>query len=498
MSNESILERTWIRIRPTFCEYRSPFLSGFLAGLLAHGFAFSNKLVNADEVSSIFGKGATIGSGRWALPFTSWLFPNVSMPWVYGSLSLIMLAAASCLILYIFSIQSPLLRLALPAVILCFPAQTSTFSYMFTAPSYALSFLLAVSAVALAERDEQRFRVASLLLLVLSLGIFQAYVSIASSFFVILMIQRLLEKKDARQVLIYGLRKLGLLITALLIYYALALLFLKLYGWHFESYGVETQRSFLMRIAIAYSSFLRAFTRGYFGFVRGPLSMILHGLCAIVICGMIVSCFLKEKEWNRRLLLLVCIFLLPLSINCLYLIASVGVIGSHVQFGFIAVYVLAAMVTDKARGKGTLLRDVVLLSLVLVTAGNVYFANKCYLKMHLDYENAYSLFTGIAAQVRQTEGYDETKKVALVGKTKEGIYSTEELSLEQLTGPNQDLINIYTRQLFLQRFVGFDVPMADEATIKSLARDPLVKDMPAYPAQGCIQIIGDYIVVKLG
>jgi hypothetical protein len=369
---------------------------------------------------------------------------------------------------------------------------------MFTAPSYALSFLLAVLAVALAERKELRFRIISLILLVLSTGIYQAYVSIAASFFVVLMIQRLMKEQDARQVLIYGMRQLGLLVVALVAYYAFALLFLKLYGWHFESYGVETQSGVFMRVAVAYSSFLHTFTRGYFGFVRSPLSQALHGLCAIAICGFLVVYLLKEKEWRRRILMLVCLVLLPLSIKCIHLIASVGVIGSHVQFGFIAVYVFAAMVTDKAKGKGTLLRDGVLLSLALVTAGNIYFANKCYLKMQLDYESAYSLYTGISAQIRQTEGYDEGKTLAIVGKTKTGLYTPEELSLGDMTGPNQDLVNMYTRQMFLQRFVGFDVPMADDETIRMLAKDPQVQAMPAYPAYGCIQIVGDYIVVKLG
>ena len=494
----SVLERTWTRVGPVFSEYRTPFLSGFLAGLLAHGFAFSNKLVNADEASSVFGKGATVGSGRWALPFTSWLFPDVSMPWVYGILSLLMLAVAACLILHIFAIKSPLLRIILPAAILCFPAQTATFSYMFTAPSYALSFLLAVEAVALAEQKKLRVRLYSLVLLILSMGIYQAYIAIVASFFVLLMIQQLLEEQSARQVLIYGLRQLGLLIVALLLYYGLALLFLKIYGWNFEPYGVETQRNFFIRIAVAYSAFLHTFTKGYFGFVRSPFSLLLHGLSLIAICGVLLAYLLKEKRWGNKFLLLICLALLPVSINCIYLIANVGIIGSHVLFGFVTVYIFAAAVTDKARGKGSLLRDGVLLSLALVTAGNIYFANKSYLKMYLDYEHAYSLFTGIAVQVRQTEGYDESKKLALIGKVKKGLYSPDELSLGQLNGPSQNLVNIYTRKMFLQTFVGFDVPMADETEIRKLEVDPQVQSMPVYPEQGCIQIVGDYIVVKLG
>ena len=73
---------------------RLPFLTALAVGMLAHGYAFANKLVNHDEIESLFGKGATVTSGRWGLELIKVLFPDWSMPWLYGLLSLVMMAAA--------------------------------------------------------------------------------------------------------------------------------------------------------------------------------------------------------------------------------------------------------------------------------------------------------------------------------------------------------------------------------------------------------------------
>ena len=45
------------------------------------------------------------------------LFPDISMPWIYGILCLLFLSTASCLLLRVLKIHTPLLRLLLPALI---------------------------------------------------------------------------------------------------------------------------------------------------------------------------------------------------------------------------------------------------------------------------------------------------------------------------------------------------------------------------------------------
>ena len=50
---ERAMEKAWETLRTC----RVPIASALAAGILTHGFAFTNKLLNADEIGALFGKG---------------------------------------------------------------------------------------------------------------------------------------------------------------------------------------------------------------------------------------------------------------------------------------------------------------------------------------------------------------------------------------------------------------------------------------------------------
>ena len=144
-NNISFLQRGFDRICTAARENLIPLLSALGFGLAAHTFAFSNKLMNADEVESLFGKGATVTSGRWGLEAIKFIFPDVSMPWLYGIVSLMLLAVSACLIIRLFKIENKLMQLLLAGMLTAFPSQTGVFCFMFTSSAYALAFFLAFS-----------------------------------------------------------------------------------------------------------------------------------------------------------------------------------------------------------------------------------------------------------------------------------------------------------------------------------------------------------------
>ena len=143
-------------------------------------------------------------------------------------------------------------------------------------------------------------------------------------------------------------------------------------------------------------------------------------------------------------------------------------------------------------------RDLVLCGMLLVCIVNIYFANKTYLKLYLQYENAYATYSSIITQVKLTEGFDENCKLAVLGKGSNLLYIPEELDTGDLAGPEQDLVNVYTRERLIRRYLGFDMPFASNEETSMLWADPRYEAMPAYPYPGSVQKIDDFIVVKLG
>ena len=66
-NNSSYFEKAAFWLAAAFRANKLPFLSAVVSGLFAHMYAFTNKLLNADEISALFSKGATVKSGRWGL-----------------------------------------------------------------------------------------------------------------------------------------------------------------------------------------------------------------------------------------------------------------------------------------------------------------------------------------------------------------------------------------------------------------------------------------------
>ena len=478
---------------------RAPFLAGLAVGFCAHGYAFANKLLNHDEIESLFGKGATVTSGRWGLELVKLFFPDWSMPWIYGIISLVLIAAAACLMLETLGVRSRVLRILLPAVIVSFPSLTGNFCFMFTAAPYAWSFFLTALAVYLICRGGARRLGLGVVLLVLALGIYQAYISVAAALLVVLMIRDALDaERSVSEIIRFGVKALALLLLSVALYYGVTQLVFYLTGAEFNDYVVQNVNgavSLPRRVRMAYDAFLYIFTFRNFYLISSEALRWVHialGLLTLAALGLLS---LRRKSALHTALLLVLVLLLPLAVCCMFLIMSQDSIHTLVLYSFVCVYLLMGLTAERIKLRT---ERVLALALACVTLGNVYFANMCYLKMELQKENAAAFYTTLTTRVMSTEGFDENTALALVGRQENLLHRFPELDTELFMGVNRDLVNIYSRENLIRFYLGLDIPFADEAAVEALAEDPRVLAMAEYPYDGSIQKLDDMIVVKLG
>lgn len=494
----SLFEAAAGRLGSLAGQYRVPLIAGVITGLLAHGFAMSNKLLNADEVGALFAKGGSYGYGRWLIESTKYIFPNYSMPWIYGILGVIGFTIAACVMLSVLGIENKFSQGLLAAVVVSFPSMTALYCYLFTVTPFALSLLLAVFAVSIGKRDTWQHWLLSAALMILSLGIYQAYVAVAASLYILLMIQSLLQGEKAKPVFLFGVRAVLCLALSLGIYYVGSLLSLRILGTEYANFGVS-RSGILYRTALTYNALLKVMTRGYFGLVTPGLSRVLHLVCAAALALFYCWWLIRCRDWLSRLLMLALLVMLPIAMNCVFLMADVEAVHTIVLFSFVILYFLAAMTAEQLRGRESRVgRSLLMTALLLICISNVYLANRTYLKLYLQYENAYAIFTEMITQVKQTEGFDEKSVLAIVGEGTETMTEFPRLDSGDLVGPNQELVNIYTREHFIRYYMGFDIPYADAEETEALSWDPRVLEMPVYPYYGSVQKIDDYIVVKLG
>ena len=498
----SYAERFGLWLRGLYLENRVPFLAALLTGFAAHMFMFTNKLVNHDEIEALFYKGATVTSGRWGLELSKLLLPNWSMPWIYGLLTLLLISVSVCIMLGILEIRSRLSQILLAAVVVSFPSLTGTYCFMFTSAAYGLAFLLAVLCVRLYQKGGAVNAAFATVSLVLCLSIYQAYIAITASLFVLLMIKGCLEvEKSVWQIVLYGLKALAVMVAALAVYFAVTLLVFRFTGAEFNSYVMENvndKASLLGKVRMAYENFRDIFTFRNYSLISSEGARYAH----IVLLGVILVGLVLAAGGSRPLnwvLLTVLVLLLPLSINCMYLLMSPQSIHTLVLYSFVCLYFLGALILEKlAPRPGLLVKDIMALLMCIIIASNVYFANMTYLKMHLQYENANAFYVSLIAQIKETEGFDENSRLAIIGRQDNLLYPFPELGTDGLLGPSQDLVNIYSRENFFRRYLGFDVPFAGQEELDALSRTAEFEQMAEYPYNGSVKKIGDYIVVKLG
>ncbi len=509
--NLSMTERFSDWILNWIWESRLSFFSTLFFGLIAHMFVITNKIPNHDDVVYLFSKGETVYSGRWGLELLRQIIPDYSMPWLHGIVSLLLLSVSVSVVIRMFHIRSRLSQIILCGLIVSFPSQVGTFCYMYTSSAYAVAFLLSVLAVWEASQSHWVHWLLSAVLIVLMLSIYQAYFAITASFLVLLLIQDLLDNKNGltsslifrRGILYVCILCIGLELYRLTISVSLAAV-----DGTVNQYSNEAQSNgpgFPEGIAVAYRYFLLNLISRYNMIIVSKFSRFLHFICiALSLLGIAIS-QIKSGKTTRILLTLFCLIVLPLSICVLYAVFYWNTIHTLVLYSFTALYILIFLGMDQLPGTGSagkLAKDLVHISAAGILLINICFANRCYLKLHLEYENAYSLATTLVTQIRSVPGYDETDRIVLYPSAGEALhfdsaFGSEEAQEHDLMGIQFQLLTGYTEADFIYRYIGAEMNIVDRETAEHLISDRDFERMPVYPADGSIHRVDeDTIFVK--
>lgn len=483
-------------------EYKLTFLFGVVFGFVAHASAMTNKFINQDELEYLFSKGATIDSGRWFLHLTRAVFPDASMPWINGVIALVLLSAACCVIIRTFDIKSRVLQALLAAVIVTFPAEAFTLTYMFTAAPYALSFLLFALSVYELTRGGWGRAALSALLFCLACGIYQAYLSLAASLFVAYIIKKLITREwSAKEGIAFGVKALAVMLAGLAVYFAVNKLVLAATATEYNDYAADllyqsiTPATILRLIKTAYLSFFYFFRHNYLQYIPTRTAQLANLVLFAAVFVCLIKCFIKDRDLARKLLWAALLLILPLAVNCILIFSFIHAV---MLYGFVGVYVLAAALLDgeHARTGRLCLHDVGALCLAVIVMCNLVYSNKVFLKQELVYEETYSFYSALISRIKQLPDYSDDDKIALLGDGSEQVHKASEIDTKGLIAVGDELVSAYSRDKLLKYYMGLDCDVIDET---ELTQQQLAKaaTMPRYPADGGITRDDGVIIVRL-
>ena len=504
----------------------SAFVAAIIAGFLAHGYVFFNRLSYHDNSASLFSLGATYESGRWFLGIIYKLMllttKTYSVPVFNGVVSLLFIAVSAIFVVEIFDVKSKAGGIYIGAMMAVYPVVTSIFSFMFTSWPYFLALLLAVlSARAIIVHGGVRGVIEGIILLALSLGIYQAFFAVTIT---ILLFRMLLNVLNGTTTTVADYGKGGIL--------ALISLGVGLGLWGILRKVFQTVKHIE---AVDYKGMDEAFSvaklpdrfmvliKSFFGFrYEGINSLRYLRLATMVIfvvalIQLVVLLIKRVDGMALRLSALVGVILLPVGMGVVYLLSTSSEyqVDSLMLYGDIFVLIIPVLfiefidTTEFMEGLMTSgLKAVTWLQIacmLVMAIGYIYLDNAAYMKADLIQEEATAYFTELAANIKACPGFDDDMEIVLVGWDDLEDGTMVNISpLEQLDGiqlekyPNLEELVTYSGSIhFMREHVGFgnDNVIIDEG---ELADDATVKAMPCYPDDGSIAVVDGRLIVKLG
>lgn len=489
------------------------FFSAILFGIIDHMFALVNECPHSDVFWAYFGYGAGYTSGRWGLALlgdaiNTW-FGNYPIPWLYGMCSILFLAVSSVCIVEALEISNEWNCLCISMFMVACPSIISTVAYIFTTPYYCFSIMLTCYAAYLVRKKTKGW-FAGILLLTFSLGIYQAYLGLAASMFILfLILDCLKDDTDGKAIFCRAWKYLGILCASVLLYMGIAKLSLKLVG----KASLTSYQSINTMGQIQVTQIPKFIIKAFLEFIspavvdRNGLSMfwsvrISYALLLMILAVLAYRLIRTVQGRDKKILMTIFLLLFPCSVNLIYLMCANGYVHTIMRHAQVMIYIAAIAILEK-EGEVLLKENIFIKMKHLMAAVSIVTvisfciqASQAYFGLNQAFNQVKAYFTVLAGQIKSQEGYRMDMPVAIVGKVNDKTFPTfsQYHKFKTMAGINEVFYYDYRAEEILKYCCGFAPEYIDDTSV--IEEMEAFKEMPCYPDYGSIAVLNGTVVVK--
>lgn len=465
-----------------------------------------------------------ISLGRYMQPFYWWIIRGrIAAPFIVGVLSYGYMVGSVYGVASLLDLKAKT-SLFLLAGLMCgslaFIALDATYSH--TADVYMLALMLNIAAAWLCLRGRRRVPsvLAAAVLLVISTGLYQAYLQVFTALTMVWALLRLL-KTDDRAIPEAAARCAQSFLALML---AMALFFAGYYVVMAVT-GVEavSRENSIGGMKVLSGAALVDMVKTTWkmplrqlGRLQGRIAPLVRMLTAVVLMtGAAATIFTARRSrvsaW-QALGMAVLALLLPFGMNWICLFCS-GAVHDLMMYAYI-VPLLAALAANerawnlalankgKQIGKKTRAAACVLpLAVLTLLFDRGIYANQIYLKKDLEYDTTLSVMTRVVDRIEQVEGYipGETPVEFLgdIQRSKLAMTRPAFAHLGSLTGTEENYAITYgdTFWMYLEDVMGYPIKRFRET--KNEEQERVTDDMPCFPDKDSVQMVDGVVFVKL-
>ncbi len=492
-------------------------IAAFLSGLLVHLFVLVMPVHNYDDIISMpAGFGGTLTLGRWALEILGRplekLGLSYNLPTLNGLFFLTLLTVSAGFAVSFFEIKSRVSAALMGMLFLVFPTVSATLFFRFTAPLYGIGVLLAVLSAWCLRRFPKLGLPLSVLCGAVSMGIYQAYIPMTISMFVLSLIARSLEEETTiRDLIRRGLYDCLALVLTAAVYFLCQKIAETVSGVGLGDYkGLDTMGQIELKslpglVFLAFDTFLDIPFQDFCGVaIRGIQKLAYLYLGGVTIAMLFYILAKKVRSALKILATLVLCLLFPIAVNFILVMVPKEGIYTLMVYGFVFVGFAPLVLVEKmpagetAKGLSTACKRALAAGVAFLIFTYAYYDNTNYMAVYYGNRQVENYVNGITVQVRMTEGFTPDMEWALLGDIDDPLLNSdwEEEANYVGGGFTTYLLNQYSRASWFQNYVGYKLPLVSEERGKALAETQTVKAMPCWPAEGSIAIVEDTVVVK--
>ncbi|MBD5482985.1 MAG: hypothetical protein HDR15_10795 [Lachnospiraceae bacterium] len=509
MNPETCFQTIRQKIKPSWVTI---LISVFLFGLLAHAYAFFNYIPNWDSVISYYSDQNTIRLGRCFLTLACGISSYYDLSWVNGCLSLCYLTVTAILICELLRIRKKSTLVLLSALLVTFPAVTSTFGYLYTADGYMLAMLCMTLAIFLTLKYRFGFLPGALLLM-FGFGCYQAYITFAAMLVIVYSLDELLHGDTPLSALaLKWLRALACAVFGYVLYAVVNRILLSVQHVSLADYqGISSLEGGLsggFAPLFAAKQCLIDFAYFFIGSLHRMNAYSAFNLCmlALLFCGALAR-IVRHRLW-RLPVRLICILLFALFIPfvCYAIYFLTPDVSYHMlmQGGLYFVYVLLLVLYDRVgradqnRARhGIIWQWLCVIVCALIVYNFILVANICYRTQETSAARSMNELAHLADTIAADSTLRECGSIAVIG-TREGS-DTISLNLPpDMTGFSDGYLMTHALHysLLLDRYHGLSFTPLDDEMTKAFAENEIVRDMPRYPEDGYIRAVSGTLVIK--
>lgn len=459
---------------------------------------------------------------RFGLYIVQAIKGNIVSPVLATLISSVFLGITVILVLDILKIKNKYFKYIIAIMFVVAPNISATLTFFYCSDAYILGLLLATLSVFIVRKYEKKkwTILVSGLLIALSMGMYQTYLSVTMVLCIATLIVDALNKKEIRQILISMFKYILMGIVGIVLFYLLSYLILLITKLPVSNYsgadtiGLQTLLNLPNLLPEAYQSFFNY----YFNDNMIPNAIWHTNIVYTIIFGtMLISAFyivIKNRVYEKIPNVIIALIFIVIAPVCFGIIEiMVPSVEIHILMACSMIFIFPIFfkileMLPKTKFSKALKYTVIFGSLIIIW-NYTWQDNASYIAIKSMQNQAVETTSRLVTQIEQLDEYSPEMPVLLLGGLEGNPYfnkSNTELETKKIYNRTWGFIsnsstiwwgNLDSWRKILYEYIGVNLNLVSEWESTSIFDTEEYKNMKYYPKKDSIKIINNTVVVKL-